>query len=233
MSCQLLVISNDVEFRLRVESQLARLCHLSIQTASQQAPLFTAAFALFLVDIEDDTDSGMAILRRIRTTQKRCCSLLVRLPTASGIEAVLAYDAGADDCFAKDTEMIVIEAKVRSALARTQRCGIQSRRNAGAVDLINGLDFCLTRTEERLLRVLALHPGQVVQVAAIIQTVWRTSRVDPKLLYEHISTLRTKVRSAGWTIANVRGKGYHLVTHADETTREPPSSRSPDSAHCP
>jgi DNA-binding response OmpR family regulator len=133
-----------------------------------------------------------------------------------GVEVVLAYEAGADDYFAKSLDLVVIEAKVRRAIERRHGradSGVDAACIAPSESqraLLRNVDGDLTRFEYRLLHLLAKEPKGLVPQFAILQQLWGRTASSPKLLYEHISTLRCKIAAWGWTITNIRGKGYRL-----------------------
>lgn len=149
--------------------------------------------------------------------------LLVCTNFEIAVETVAAYESGADDLVLKSLDWTVIEAKIRRALKRADA----SAERYGKVDADRASDIralclepaqsvpaiaasSLTRTEELLLRALLTRCGAMVGKREISQAIWGKSCVEAKTLYEHVSTLKSKLNAVGWTLANVRGKGYRL-----------------------
>lgn len=70
----------------------------------------------------------------------------------------------------------------------------------------------VTRTEFRLLALLAQHPGEVHDKDLLAELLGGGTRLSPHALESHVSRLRLKITSAGGprVIQNVRGSGYRL-----------------------
>lgn len=78
-----------------------------------------------------------------------------------------------------------------------------------------GRSLALTLREFELLRVLMLHPGQVVDYAQIRSDVWGEGAGSGKTIAVHVRRLRTHLEGLA-DIVSVRGVGYRLVA-ADRT----------------
>lgn len=182
----------------------------------QRSPYNAALVALDCSNID-----GISVVRSLRSHQDHWCSILAYSAKDFGLDSVLAYEAGADDCFARGAEMTVIEAKVRRALARSTR---PEQRN-GLDEMLGSVERELTRFEHRLLQLLASNREGVVSKEKIAREMWGRQHADPKLIYEHVSTLRAKLAHVGWTLINVRGRGYRL-----EPKRDLKSPKAPDTS---
>lgn len=175
-------------------------------------------FDVAVLDAHLPENGAAEVCRRIRTTTD-ACGLLVWASTENEVDAVVCYDAGADEYFSKALSAVVVEAKVRRAIrrVRTQRQP-EKTRESGIRDLrarvrveVPGVELRnLTRLEERLLNILAAARGETVQSDAIVAELWGNA-VELRALYEHVSTLRAKLLPHGWTIVNIRGCGYQLA----------------------
>ena len=160
-------------------------------------------------------------LRQLRNRDRQV-PLLACLDNLSPLAAVVAYEAGADGCFSKNEDPVLMEARIRSAVRRSLRC----RQCASGANATCSLNFkppighkaatlpieadSLTRFEEHLLNVLMREIGKTVPRKVIIRELWKDSNVATKRLYEHVSTLRGKLVPLGWTVANDRNEGYRL-----------------------
>jgi DNA-binding response OmpR family regulator len=176
--------------------------------------------------------AGAAELCRRLHSRHNAIAVLVWTDSQDPLDAIVAYDAGADDYFPKELDPAVVEAKVRRALRRVlalRSPASTERHDSGVRELLERVHFeipgldarNLTRIEERLLAILSSARGELVETPSIVANVWGSSNVDGRTLYEHISTLRTKLLSLGWTIANTRGRGYRLARSA-ESGGQPP-----------
>ncbi|HEX4335164.1 MAG TPA: response regulator transcription factor [Polyangiaceae bacterium] len=193
--------------------------HLTVRVyGSGSEVLASAAQGLGAVIVEQALPdmAGVELCRRLRAGE--CFSPILVLAEADvPVDAVLAYEAGADDYFAKSLDAVVVEAKLQRALQRAaEQVAHDAETSRRTAALPSGVEVReLTRFEERLLLALWATPGNVVSTESIATELWGRQGGEARGLYEHVSTLRAKLRPAGWTVTNVRGKGYRL----DELSR--------------
>jgi DNA-binding response OmpR family regulator len=218
MTHSLLIVDHDSCFAYNLST---RLPGVRIERITSLEEGNDEQYSGILVALEPETTRGLRAIAHARSTQEYYCSILAYASGELGVSAVLAYQAGADDCFSNSAEITVVEAKVRSALARVERCTAYH----GKGRLFDVMDRELTRFEQRLLRVLTSHSGAIVPMETIVREIWGRKQADAKLIYEHISTLRSKLRQVGWTIANVRGQGYRLEASVERSYRGSVPSR--------
>jgi DNA-binding response OmpR family regulator len=168
-----------------------------------------------IVAVDAETSDPLQQVRDIRASEQ-VASLLVCINGQAEEEWIRAHDAGADDCIVKTLSPELLSAKIRRAFARAEvllECRIlqMMRRLHGTTEL--------TAIEQRLLWCLVDSKGLVHSKTAICRWLWGEREVEAKLLYEHVSTLRSKLLRCGFTIANVRGVGYRLETTSARSTR--------------
>ena len=184
---------------------------------------------------------GASFERDLRTTQPDLVILDVMMPgrdgfellavarreSAAGVLMLTARDAmddrlnglrrGADDYLVKPFAMAELVARTHAILRRLGGAG--SRRVVG--DLLLDGDgavvhrgdhpIALTRTERRLLDVLAEHSGTVLSKTQILNAVWGIDERADNLVEINVSSLRRKLEAAGpRVIHTVRGLGYVL-----------------------
>lgn len=89
----------------------------------------------------------------------------------------------------------------------------------------------VTRTEFRLLVLLAQQPDQVVRKEVLAELLGSGRRMAPHAVESHVSRLRNKITAAGGPrlIESVRGVGYRLRT-PDSRTRPPSRPSDPTAA---
>lgn len=96
--------------------------------------------------------------------------------------------------------------------------------------LVDGRTLGLTRTEFRLLVLLARYPDRVLGKDTLAVLLGRGSRrLTPHALESHVSRLRSKIASAGGPrlIHPVRGSGYRLLKDPEVTSLQSDSSSRP------
>ena len=123
------------------------------------------------------------------------------------------YALGADDYVTKPFSLAVLRARVNNLLRRAH-----SRRTVLELPPFtfdfqemtytrNGVPLELSRTEQRLLRLLAEHRGQTLPRARLLEQVWDGGEfVDENALSVAVNRLRAKLTDA--PIRTVYGVGY-------------------------
>jgi len=177
-----------------------------------------------IVDVESDVSDPWQRVRGLNASEQ-VGSLLACISGDAEEEWICAHDAGADDCIVKTLSPEVLTAKLRRALVRAEawleyRVLRTMRRLQIRVEL--------TAIEQRLLWCFAESHGAVLSKTAICRWLWGERDVEAKLLYEHISTLRSKLLHCGLTIANVRGVGYRLEPTSPTSTTFGELARAPE-----
>jgi DNA-binding response OmpR family regulator len=141
---------------------------------------------------------------------------------ADEFDLLRAFEAGADDFFARPSGYLELRARLRAVLVRAgaphaARCmevgPLEIDAEAHAVYL-HGAPVKLRRMEFELLVYLAGEPRRVFTKQELMRTVWRyAAQGTTRTLDSHASRLRRKLRARGrerWII-NVRGVGYRLI----------------------
>ena len=180
-------------------------------------------FDLMILDLMLPRLSGTEILRRVR----RDGALPVIVLTARSGEAdrVLGLEIGADDYITKPFSMAELVSRVRALLRRREldRTASSRRLRVGGLELdpeahrvsVDGEPRSLTRSEFKLLALLASQPDRVFSRRELMQHLWDSSYVgDQRACDIHISNLRRKVErdpERPDRIVTVRGVGYKLA----------------------
>lgn len=175
-------------------------------------------YALVILDINLPDGNGMDFLKEIRTAS----SIPVILLTANDMETdiVAGLESGADDYVTKPFSLAVLRARVHARLRR-----LEEEKN----DVVRLADFMfdftemkfykgnreleLSKTEQRLLKILVRHPGVTLERAKLVDRIWTDGAeyVDENALSVTIRRLRGKLEkdpSKPEYIKTVYGIGY-------------------------
>jgi DNA-binding response OmpR family regulator len=158
------------------------------------------------------------------------CPIIVLGRAHNPLACARALDAGASDWIARPFSTEELLARVRVTLReRAAREAIHSVAPIGALSFDSGgrsvrrdgKPVPLSRTELKLLRVLAARPGAVLSHEELLERVWGPAYHDAtNFLWVYVRRLRKKIEadpSAPQYILTIPGVGYRLAHH-DEVT---------------
>jgi DNA-binding response OmpR family regulator len=205
--------------------------------------------SLVVVDVGLPLLNGIEVCRRIRQQSTTPVVLLTGL--ASDEDVARGFRAGADDYVTKPFSPRQLAARIRAIVARRAhhaertamglRATPEPARELRVGDLVvdadshevhwQGSAVRLTRTEFRLLHLLALNAGRVVNSARLVEYAWGYGEDDVSLLKTHISHIRTKLRlstTGAMRIESVARLGYRLVLPVSAGAQTADSSDEPD-----
>lgn len=176
------------------------------------------AFDLLVLDINLPDGSGLDFLREVRRTS----AVPVILLTANDMETdiVTGLESGADDYITKPFSLAVLRARVNTQLRRAAppRAGVveqegfsfdfermEFRKDGRVIDL--------SKTEQKLLRVLVANRGATLSRADLVDRVWTdgSEYVDENALSVTVKRLRDKLEdtpSKPRFLKTVYGIGY-------------------------
>lgn len=160
-------------------------------------------FDLLILDINLPDGSGLDLLRQLRAEGDRTPIILL---TANDLELdeVTGLESGADDYITKPFSLAVLRARVNAQLRRGAPYAPQIlsvgpfvfdfermdfRRNGAAVEL--------SKTEQKLLRVLVENRGHAVPRATLVDRVWTDGAefVEENALSVTVKRLRGKLET--------------------------------------
>lgn len=176
------------------------------------------AFDLLILDINLPDGSGLSFCREIRKISRIPIALL----TAKDMEMdiVAGLECGADDYITKPFSLMVLRARIRALLRR----GIPEKKSEYrdgtfyfSFDTMNfyknGEEISLSKTEQRILYLLVMHPGQILTREQLLEWAWPegTEYVEDNALSVGIRRLRDKLEDVPGEPKYIRtlyGKGY-------------------------
>jgi two-component system response regulator RegX3 len=194
------------------------------EAAEGEAALAAAlgdGYDLLILDVMLPRLSGIEICRRVR--DRSDVPILILTARDSEVDRVLGLESGADDYVAKPFSMAELLSRVRAILRRREldRASGGVRRVGGIeIDLarhtvsVDGTPVELTRSEFRLLALLAGAPGRVFTRREIMRHLWDSHHTGGERACDtHVAHLRRKLErdaASPERIVSVRGVGYRL-----------------------
>ena len=160
-------------------------------------------FDLLILDVNLPDGSGLDLLRQVRTNGD---STPVILLTANDLELdeVTGLEAGADDYITKPFSLAVLRARVNTQLRRGALTASQTMSigpftfDFGQMDFRrDGVSVELSKTEQKLLRVLVENRGHAVPRAILVDRVWTDGAefVEENALSVTVKRLRSKLEA--------------------------------------
>ena len=174
--------------------------------------------SLIILDINLPDGNGLTWCCEIRALSQVPILLLTANDTEMDI--VMGLESGADDYLTKPFSLAVLRARVAVLLRRGKGNGVGKYNNDVFSFDFEGMRFEkrgqaieLSKTEQRLLRILTANMGQTLSRATLIDKVWAdgTEYVDENALSVTIRRLREKLEddpSKPERIKTVYGSGY-------------------------
>lgn len=186
--------------------------------AEARAGRADSACDLLILDINLPDGSGLSFCREVRKISRIPIALL----TAKDMEMdiVAGLECGADDYITKPFSLMVLRARIRALLRR----GIPEKKSEYrdgtfyfSFDTMNfyknGEEISLSKTEQRILYLLVMHPGQILTREQLLEWAWPegTEYVEDNALSVGIRRLRDKLEDVPGEPKYIRtlyGKGY-------------------------
>ena len=172
-----------------------------------------AGFDLLILDVNLPDGSGLELLRALRQSGDRTPAILL---TANDLELdeVAGLEAGADDYITKPFSLAVLRARVNAQLRRAAPVQPERLELDGFIFDFARLEFAkdgapidLSKTEQRLLRLLVENRGRTLPRELLLERVWDGGEfVDENALSVAVGRLRAKL--GGAPIRTVYGVGY-------------------------
>lgn len=176
---------------------------------------------LILLDVNLPDGNGFEFCREVRAFSE----VPVIFLTANDMELdiVRGLELGGDDYITKPFSLMVLRARVNSVLRRYEKAETMEERHKSSAMLIDDLtlDFdqmefrkgeepvTLSRTEQKLLKLLVVNQGRTLSREQLLDRVWGTEFVEEHALTVTIKRLRDKLGTG--RIRSVYGIGYCWV----------------------
>lgn len=174
---------------------------LSDSIAQARQKLAETQFNLLILDINLPDGNGLDLLRTLRSQGNTTPVILL---TANDLELdeVTGLEAGADDYITKPFSLAVLRARVNAQLRRgSAQSSTRMEMGPFLFDFEqmhfrkDGITVELSKTEQKLLRVLVENRGHAVPRATLVDRVWTDGAefVEENALSVTVKRLRTKL----------------------------------------
>ena len=216
---QILIIEDDMGLNqglcraLKSENRQVISC-LNLKTAREQ--LLCGNVSLVLLDINLPDGSGLDFLKELKAADPvRPVILLTANDT--DMDIVAGLEQGADDYITKPFSLSVLRARVNTQLRKN--AALSSAKTFQIDSFLfqfdqmqfskDGVPIELSKTEQKLLRLLVENQGQVMSRADLVDRIWTDGAeyVDENALSVTIKRLRDKL-GAQKQIQTIYGIGY-------------------------
>ena len=208
-------LGSGIQLALQSQTMQITLC-----TTLEQArrALGLSPFNLLILDVNLPDGSGLELLRQLRKSR----DVPVILLTANDMEMdiVTGLESGADDYISKPFSLAVLRARVNAQLRR----GAHPQASCVEIDAFrfdfDRMDFRkagqpveLSKTEQKLLRLLIENRGRTLSRAMLVDRIWTDGAafVEENALSVTVKRLRGKLEdnpSAPKYLKTVYGIGY-------------------------
>lgn len=203
---QIFLLEDDVTLSRGISMALCgteRTVAVADCVAQAREKLAAMQFDLLILDINLPDGSGLDLLRTLRAQGNATPTILL---TANDLELdeVTGLEAGADDYITKPFSLAVLRARVNAQLRRGSMqpsAQIETGPFLFDFDRMNfrkdGLAVDLSKTEQKLLRVLVENRGHAVPRATLVDRVWTDGAefVEENALSVTVKRLRSKLET--------------------------------------
>ena len=219
---QILLLEDDTALgygiKIALEGKTCSVIHAA--TLAEASKILTQnSFSLLILDINLPDGNGLDLLRTLRDRGNRTPVILL---TANDLETdiVAGLELGADDYITKPLSLAVLRARVHAQLRR----GTSAQAELVEIDRFSfdfgrmefqrdGQPVELSKTEQKLLRLLVENRGRTLTRAQLVDRIWTdgAAYVDENALSVTVKRLRDKLEetpSKPRYIKTVYGLGY-------------------------
>ena len=216
---QILIVEDDISLNqglcraLKSENRQIISC-MNLKSTREQ--LLCGSVSLVLLDINLPDGNGLDFLSELKVTDPLCPVILLTA-NDTDMDIVTGLEQGADDYITKPFSLSVLRARVNTQL-RKQATSVHTalfQMDGFVFDFdqmqfrVNGTAIELSKTEQKLLRLLVENHGKPMSRSVLIDRIWTDGAeyVDENALSVTVKRLRDKLGAHDY-IQTVYGLGY-------------------------
>ena len=199
-------LNNGIALSLNADNTIQAFC---IEDAKSK---LDTSVDLVILDINLPDGSGIDLCREIRKTSN--VPIIFLTANDMEIDIVTGLESGADDYITKPFSLAVLRARINAVARRRQSDGNKFEEGGFSFDFDNMIFYAdnvpveLSKTEQRLLKILVANRGLTLSRDMLIDRVWTDGAefVEENALSVTVKRLRKKL--PGIPLKTVYGIGY-------------------------
>lgn len=209
---KILIVEDDIALNNGIALSLNTDTTIQAFSIADAKSKLDTSIDLVILDINLSDGSGINFCREIR----KASNVHIIFLTANDMEIdiVSGLESGADDYITKPFSLAVLRARINAVARRRQSDGNKFEEGAFSFDFDNMLFYAdnvpveLSKTEQRLLKLLVANRGVTLSRDTLIDRVWTDGAefVEENALSVTVKRLRKKL--PGIPLKTVYGIGY-------------------------
>ena len=214
MRMKILIVEDDVTLNNGIALSLGSVSFEIEQafTIAQAKKLLEESVDLLILDINLPDGSGLQLCSDIR--RKSHVPIILLTANDMEVDIVTGLEMGADDYITKPFSLMVLRARVNAVLRRNTQQGSVYEQGKYSFDfdkmifLADGQKVNLSKTEQKLLKLLVFNKGNTLSRALLLDRIWsdEAEYVEENALSVTVKRLREKL--PGIPLKTVYGVGY-------------------------
>ncbi len=226
MNKKVLIVDDDQAI-LNMVSKVIRSNSMDYETAtSGEEALYLIdeqKYDLMLLDINMSGIDGFEVIKKLRE-ENNSLPIIVISGRKDDYDALYGMEIGADDYIFKPFNPVILGAKVKALVRRSEHADSQDNPvlKAGPFEYNtstlrfykNGTEISLSSKESALIKLFLDNVGELFTKDSLYDLVWGSPVVDENTITVYINRLRQKIEddpSKPQYIVTVRGLGYRFV----------------------
>ena len=209
---KMLIVEDDCTLNRGIALSLDPECVLQAGTLAEARKYFDEDVDLVILDINLPDGSGLDLCREIR--EKSQVPIIILTANDMEVDIVTGLETGADDYITKPFSLMVLRARVNAVLRRKSSSKTVFQWKNFSFDfenmeyLVDGAERDLSRTEQKLLKLMVFKQGRTLTRSQLIDKIWSDGAefVEENALSVAMKRLREKLPGA--PIRTVYGIGY-------------------------
>ncbi len=208
-------LSDGIVLSLKDDKYLLLQAH---NIAAAKERLKNNSISLIILDVNLPDGNGLDFLREIR--EKYMFPVIILTANDLETDIVTGLELGADDYITKPFSLMVLRARVKLQLRKSETTASSVVQIDDYIFNFNTMEFSkngniieLSKTEQKLLKILIENKGHTLSRSALVDWIWTDGAeyVDENALSVTIKRLRDKLEenpSSSQYIKTVYGVGY-------------------------